>query len=126
MENLIQIFRKQKNIAVIGATDKREKYGFKIHHKLEKMGYTVFPVNPNVDFIENNKVYNSINEVNKRIDAVSMIVNPQVGKTIIKEINKKNIDLVWFQPGAYDEELIEYCRENNIDVIYERCVLADL
>ncbi|TYB31034.1 MAG: CoA-binding protein [Candidatus Mcinerneyibacterium aminivorans] len=126
MENLIQIFKKQKNIAVVGATDKEEKYGFKVFKKLKKIGYTVFPVNPNVDFIENDEVYNSISKVNDRIDAVSMIVNPQVGKNIIKEINRKNIDLVWFQPGAYNEELIDYCRENNIKVIYERCVLADL
>ena len=45
----------QKVWAVIGATDKTEKFGYKIYKCLKDHGYEVYPVNPNVAEIDGDK-----------------------------------------------------------------------
>ncbi len=126
MEKLINKFRKSEKIAVIGASDNKSKYGYKVYMKLKKERYNVFPVNPNKNSINGDKVHDSITEIEDKIDSVSIVVNPKIGKKVIREVKKEGITLVWFQPGAYDSKILEYCKNNNIEVIYERCVLVDL
>ncbi|MDU2577412.1 MAG: CoA-binding protein, partial [Veillonella sp.] len=47
----------QKVWAVIGATHKTEKFGYKIYKCLKDHGYEVYPVNPNVAEIDGDKCY---------------------------------------------------------------------
>ena len=126
MNKLIDKFKKSKNIAVVGASDNKSKYGYKVYKKLKRKNFNVFPVNPSKDKIDDDKVFDSILEIKEKIDSVSMIVNPKIGKKVIKEIKKMGINLVWFQPGAYNSEILNYCKKNDIETIYERCVLVDL
>lgn len=126
MEELIEKFKNRENIAVIGATNKKNKYGYKVYKKLKRVKSKVFPINSNVDKIEKQNVYDDIKDIEIRIDAVSMIVNPKIGKKILEDINKLNINLVWFQPNAESNNLIKYCKDNNIEIIYGRCVLVEL
>ena len=42
----------QKVWAVIGATHKTEKFGYKIYKCLKDHGYEVYPVNPNIAEID--------------------------------------------------------------------------
>ena len=46
-------FLDKKNvIAVVGASDNRDKYGNIIFRDLRDAGYKVIPVNPNADIVE--------------------------------------------------------------------------
>ena len=42
----------EKVWAVIGATHKTDKFGYKIYKCLKEHGYEVYPVNPNVESID--------------------------------------------------------------------------
>jgi predicted CoA-binding protein len=33
------------------------------------------------------------------------------------------IKKIWLQPGAENENTIKFCRENDMDVIYQVCVM---
>lgn len=83
-------------------------------------------MNPKKTEIDGQKVYSDIELIEERLDAVSFIVNPKIGYEILKKADKKNVKIVWFQPGAESEKIIEYCKENGIDCIYNACVLADM
>lgn len=116
---------KMKNWAVVGATDKKEKYGYKIVNTLNENDYNVFPINPSLDEIDGIKVYKNLSEIEEDIEVVDMVVNPQIGKLVIKEINKLGIKNVWLQPGTRSDEIREYARENNINIV-ESCIYATL
>ena len=47
----------QKVWAVIGATHKTEKFGYKIYKCLKDHGYEVYPVNPNIAEIAKNLAF---------------------------------------------------------------------
>ena len=50
----------QKVWAVIGATHKTEKFGYKIYKRLKDHGYEVYPVNPNIAEIDGDTCYSSL------------------------------------------------------------------
>lgn len=114
-----------KNWAVVGATNKRRKFGYKIFKKLQENGYNVYPVNPNLESIDGEKCYDNLNEINDKIDVVDLVVNPKIGIKIMEDIKNNDIKYVWLQPGARSAEIRRFAGENDIEFI-NGCIYAEL
>lgn len=111
--------------AVIGITDKTERFGYKIPKLLEEKNYKVYGVNPKLDELEGIKVYKNLSQVPEKIDVINMIVNPKFAKTYLEEVKELGIKNVFFQPGSYQEETIEYAKELGFNIVTD-CVYASL
>lgn len=111
--------------AVIGITDKTERFGYKIPKLLEEKNYKVYGVNPKLDELEGIKVYKNLSQVPEKIDVINMIVNPKFVKTYLEEAKELGIKNVFFQPGSYQEETIEYAKELGFNIVTD-CVYASL
>ncbi len=122
MLDIIKNFIAQKNIAIVGVSRNKSKMGYLIYNLLKTQNYTVFPVNPSIDFIDENKVYNNINLIEESIDAVIICTKPEITINILKESIHKNIKNIWIQKGAENSEIIDYIKENNLNVVYEKCI----
>ena len=118
-------FLDKKNvIAIVGASDNRDKYGNIIFRDLRDAGYKVIPVNPNADIVEGEKCYHSLSEIPIKVDVVDTVVPPHITEQIVKECKKIGITKVWMQPGSESEEAVIFCKDNGIEVIYENCIMA--
>jgi len=126
MEELIREMLSKKTWAVVGATDNKEKFGYKIYKKLKDCGYRVYPVNPNYNEVDGDKCYGSLKELPEIPEVIDMVVSPKIGLSTLQEAEELGIKFVWFQPGAQSEELIKYAMDRGIQVVYERCVLIEL
>ncbi|HCC07516.1 MAG TPA: CoA-binding protein [Clostridiales bacterium] len=121
----IQEVLKLNNWAVVGATNRTEKYGYKIFKKLITHGKTVFPINPRLEEIEGIKVYKELKEIHQKIDVVNFVVNPAIGINFVKECKELGIKYIWLQPGTISDELLKYASESDIITI-DACVLVML
>lgn len=119
-----EMFKKEVWV-VIGITDKTERFGYKIPKLLEEKNYKVYGVNPKLDELEGIKVYKNLSQVPEKIDVINMIVNPKFAKTYLEEAKELGIKNVFFQPGSYQEETIEYARELGFNIVTD-CVYASL
>jgi predicted CoA-binding protein len=118
-------FLDKKNvIAIVGASDNRDKYGNIIYRDLRDADYKVIPVNPNADIVEGDKCYHSLSEIPIKIDVVDTVVPPHITEQIVKECKKIGITKVWMQPGSESEEAVIFCKDNGIEVVYENCIMA--
>lgn len=106
---------KQKNFVVVGNTLNPDKYAYKIKKALLEHDYQVKCVG---------KELISINAIDGDIDIIDLCINPIKGLEYIKEC-KKTFKCIVIQPGAGDDELIQYLKDNNIPYI-EGCVLVGL
>ena len=114
-----------KNWAVVGATTKKNRYGYKIVKKLKQNGYNVFPVNPKFEEVDELKCYDDLSSIEAQIDVVDMVVNPKKGIKVMEEINKLGIKYVWLQPGTRSQEIRDFAAENDIEIL-EDCIYASL
>lgn len=114
-----------KNWAVVGATDNKDKFGYKIYQRFKEYGYNVFAVNPSLDQIDGDKCYDSIKDIEANIDAVDMVVNKKIALEVLKDVKDKNIEYVWLQPGSRSQKIRDFAAEYNIKLI-PRCVYKEL
>lgn len=120
------MFLDKRNVfAVVGASRDARKYGYKVYEDLKSAGYKVYPVNPNVKEILDDKCYPSLEELPVKPDVVNVVVPPEVTENLVKTCKKLGITKVWIQPGSESEKAIKFCKENGIDVIYGVCVMVE-
>lgn len=116
---------KEKVWAVIGATARKEKFGYKIYARLRDRGYTVYPVNPNVAEIDGARCYPSLSELPEVPAVVDFVVPETVGLAAVDECQQLGIKTVWLQPGADKPSVVAKANEKGLNVI-EDCVLVQL
>lgn len=117
----IREMMKFKNWVVVGDVVTEGKYANKILNRFKEKGYRVSGVSHKTG--EN--VYDCISKVPFDIEAIDLCVNPKHGINYLKEAKELGIKYVLIQPGAESEEILSYCKENNILAI-ENCALVQL
>ncbi len=125
MQELIEEFMKQKRFAVIGASDNEGKYGNRIVKNLKDRGYEVFPVNPRLKEVEGLACYAALSEIPCMVDVVDFVVPPAVTEEVIKQCKGLGLNRIWLQPGSESQAALDYCRENNLHVVYNVCVMMN-
>ena len=105
----------QKTFAVLGNTLLEDKYAYKIKKGLIDKGYNVYAVGKELE---------SLNDIPEEIDIIDLCIHPVKGLALLKE-NKKKFKMIVIQPGAGDDALYEYLKENNLPYI-DGCLLVGL
>ncbi len=114
-----------KKVAVIGISKNPSKAAHYVPKYLSENGYDVVPVNPTADEILNKKCYSSISEVSEQIDVVEIFrPSDQVFPFVQKAIEKRP-KVIWLQEGIHNSEAEELARKEGIDVVFNRCMLAE-
>ena len=113
-----------KVVAVIGASNNRNKFGNRAVRAYVQQGYTVVPINPHETDVEGLKTYASVLDVPGTIDMASLYVQPEVGEQVIGEIARKGIAEVWLNPGAESDALIARARALDIQPIVACSIVA--
>ena len=125
MQGLIKEFMAQKRFAIVGATDNPQKYGNQIVKSLKSRGYEVYPVNPKLKELEGLTCYSSLADIPVKVDIVDFVVPPAVTEEILKECKELGLSRIWLQPGSESERAIAFCRENNLKVVHDVCVMMN-
>ena len=114
-----------KNVAVVGMARHSEKAAHFVPKYLHENGFNITPVNPKSDEILDKKCYDRINDVPDEIDIVDVFRPSDQVLEIIKEAIKKNPKVIWLQEGIHNHEAEQLARDAGIDVVFNRCMLAE-
>ena len=114
-----------KKVVVIGMSKHQEKAAHFVPKYLSENGFDIIPVNPNSDEILNKKCYKEINDIKDDIDIVDVFRPSEDVLPFVKDAIKKNPKVIWLQEGIHNEEAENLAREHGIDVVFNRCMLAE-
>jgi len=115
-----------KNIAVVGMSKNEEKAGNFVPKYLIEHGYNVIPVNPTISQILGRKSYPTVTDIPERVDVVDIFRKSEDVPPVIDDaLNRKDIQVIWMQEGIYNEEAEKKAKENGLDVVYNRCMMAE-
>ena len=93
------------NVAVIGASDKPDRYSYQAVKLLQEKSHQVYPVHQRIKEIEGLAVFPSIKDVTAPIDTISMYVAADISSAIGSDILAKKPRRIIFNPGAENPEL---------------------
>jgi len=113
------------NVAVIGASDKPDRFSYQAVMLLASKGHTVYPVHQRIQVIEGMKVYPSIKEIAEGVDTVSMYVAADISSKIAGDILAKKPRRIIFNPGAENPDLEARAKASGITTVND-CTLVML
>lgn len=119
----INDFMAQKNIAIAGVSRKKQKFGNAIYKELDKKGYTLYPMNPNMEEYDGKKCYPDITSLPDDITAIVLNTKPEVTKKLLEEAHHKGIHHIWLQQGSADKQTIELAEKSESNIITKQCVI---
>ena len=122
---MIELLKDKKNsIALIGASNDKSKYGYKILLDLKNKGHEVLPVNTREAEIQGAKVYKNVKEIAECPSIINFVVPPNIGIEITKDLVANGYDNFWYQPGAESEEISNFLELQNKNFIDDKCIMV--
>jgi predicted CoA-binding protein len=115
----------EQTIAILGASTDRSKYGNIAVRAYVDQGWTVYPVNPRADRIEDLKCYPSIRDVPDGLERVSVYLPPQVLLGVLDDIAAKSPAEVWLNPGTESDDVLARAEQLGLNVI-QACSIVDV
>ena len=123
-ESIMNIL-KMKKVAIIGMSKYEEKAAHFVPKYLLENGYEITPVNPTAEEILDKKCYTEVTEIPYDIDIVDVFRPSHDVHSIINGIVKKKPKVMWLQEGIHNSDAEDLARNAGIDVVYNRCMLAE-
>ena len=114
-----------KKIAVIGMSRHPIKAAHFVPKYLSEQGYDITPVNPTANEILGKKCYPDISSVQDPIDIVDIFRPSEQVLPVVRNAIKKKPKVIWLQEGIHNEEAENLAREHGIDIVFNRCMLAE-
>lgn len=125
LDDKVRLMLSKKIWAVIGANQKKTKYGNMVYRKLKENGYIVYPVNPVYKEVEGDICYNDLTSLPEKPDIINFVVSPKRTKIFLEEAKKLDIKYIWLQPGSYDDEIMKIIEKNEF-IAVKACVLVSI
>ncbi len=120
---IFDILKQAKNIAVVGLSNKPDRTSYKIAEILQQHGYRVLPVNP---VLKGETVYGTLTEIPEKIDIVDVFRRSEFLPEVAAETLKTEAPVFWAQLGLENEEAANLLLNEGRQVIMDRCIKIEL
>jgi predicted CoA-binding protein len=126
-EKLRDILEKSRVIAMVGESNDHYYSSYQVAQYLKQMGYTVYPVNPNIESVEGDRSYASLSEVPEPIDIVDVFRDPMHLDGIVDEAIAAGARTLWAQLGVVtsNQEPERKAKNAGLKVVSNRCMRTE-
>lgn len=124
-EEIGQILKNSKTIAVVGLSNNPERTSYMVSKAMQDAGYEIIPVNPTVEEVLGQKAVATLSDIKGHIDIVNVFRRSEHLLDVAKEFLKIDADVYWAQLGLENEEAYNLLKDNNKTVIMNRCIKVE-
>lgn len=124
-DEIKEILKKSKRIAVVGLSDNPDRTSYMVSEAMQRSGYEIVPVNPNVVEVLGVKAVASLQEVKGHIDIVNVFRRSVYLLDLAKEFLQIDADVFWAQLGIENEDTYQLLTDHDKTVIMNRCIKVE-
>ncbi len=124
-EEIGQILKTSKTIAVVGLSNNPERTSYMVSKAMQNAGYEIIPVNPTVDEVLGQKAVASLSDIKGHVDIVNVFRRSEHLLEVAQEFLKIDADVYWAQLGLENEEAYQLLKDNHKTVIMNRCIKVE-
>jgi predicted CoA-binding protein len=118
-----KILRSARTIAVVGLSANPGRPSYGVARYLQRAGYRIIPVNPNVSEVLGERAYATLSELPGQVDVVEVFRRSEFAGAIVDEAIAIGAGAVWLQDGVVDEAAAERARAAGLDVVMDDCMM---
>ncbi len=119
------ILKQSKRIAVIGLSDNPARTSYMVSKAMQDQGYDIIPVNPTIESALGVKAVSSLQEIDGTVDIVNVFRRSEFLPEIAEEFDKIDSKVFWAQLGVMNEEAYRFLKEREYTVIMDRCIKVE-
>jgi predicted CoA-binding protein len=126
-ENEIRnLLREARTVAVVGMSDNPERDSNGVARFLQRNGYNIIPVNPNLQgLVIGERPYASLREIPVQVDVVVIFRRSEFVPEITEEAIAIGARAVWMQLGVINEAAATRTKEAGLMVVMDRCMAIE-
>ena len=118
-----RILESARTIAVVGLSPDPRRPSHGVARYLQRAGYRIIPVNPNLDEVLGERAYPSLREVSDPVDVVDVFRRSEFVGPIVDDAIAMRARAVWLQDGVIDEQAAARARAAGLDVVMDDCMM---
>lgn len=123
-DEITDILKRAKTIAVVGLSDNPDRDSFAVAAQMQRHGYRIIPVNPTLDEVLGERSYARLSDIpdDIEIDIVDIFRRSDALKAVVEEAVQTRAPVIWAQEGVYDEEAAEIAKAHGKTMVMDRCI----
>src|SRR6187402_3024056 len=122
----LQILRKAKSIAIVGASPNPARSSYFVATYLQQSSdYDLYFVNPNADEILGQKVYKSLADLPVVPDIVDVFRKGSDIPSVIDDVLAIGAKTIWVQLGIWNQDAAIYGESKGLTVVMDRCIKVE-
>ena len=122
-EEIAELLRNAKTVAIVGASDNPERPVYGVSQwLLDNSHFDLFFVNPRLQTLFGHKVYPSIADIPEWVDIVDVFRNVADIPTVLDESIAVKAKSMWLQLGLKDDVSANRAVKNGLQVVQNRCI----
>jgi predicted CoA-binding protein len=121
--SIIQDFLSQRKLALAGVSARSRKFGNVILKDLKDKGYQVFIIHPTAIQIGEDRCYPSLASLPESVGGIVTCIPPRQAEILVREAERAGIMRIWMQPGSESPDVIDFCRQKNLNLVHGECIL---
>jgi len=115
-----------KNIAVVGMSRDPAKAAHFVPKYMIERGFNVIPVNPSAVEILGRRTYSCVSDIKSQVDILDIFRPSEDVYPIVEDsIRKRGIRVIWLQEGIHNSDAEKIARDNDIEFVFNRCIMAE-
>ena len=115
-----------RNIAVVGMSRDPAKEAHSVPKYMIERGYNIIPVNPLASEILGRRTYPRVSDIKSQVDIIDIFrPSNDILPVVEDSIKKHGIRVIWLQQGIHNVEAEKVALDNKIEVVFNRCIMAE-
>jgi len=117
-----------RTIALVGASDRPGRPSHGVMVFLQRHGYRVIPVNPQItgEHVHGEFVFRDLHQLGDPIDIVDIFRRPEAAGEAVDEAIAIGAKAVWLQLGVINHEAAARAEAAGLQVVMDRCPAIDI
>ncbi|MFO7664115.1 MAG: CoA-binding protein [Chloroflexota bacterium] len=124
-ETIEKILAETKSIAVVGFSSNPRKAGYYVPEYLQRNGYLIYPVNPNLTEGLGQPAYPDLAAVPGPVDLVLLFQRSENVPPFVDQAIEIGAKAVWMQLGIAHEAAAAKARAAGLDVVQNSCMMVE-
>jgi len=126
-EDMKQILENSRVIAIVGESNDHYYSSYQVAQYLKQMGYTVYPVNPNIKKVDGDRSYPNLAAIPEPIDVVDVFRKPTHLDKIVEEATAVGAKVLWTQLDVVSatQEPERRALQAGMKVVSDRCIRTE-